>query len=163
MRLYIPATLNELRGVRNTITLQPRRAHTATPELVSELAAEGITDIEEVEYAAHLAAAHDSLMLIVEQPEVPWQRLIISLDVPDDAVGQVTEGADDDEVSASAVELTRELTDVPIVCIHVDEMEAAEDIQGIFGGEEGAVDALVDRELLWYDASEITEFTAEEE
>lgn len=159
MRLYVPATLTDLRGVTDTITLGPRRVHAATDELTNELATDGVTDIEEIEYVAHLAAAHDSLMAIIENPDVPWRRLVISVDVPDHLVGPVS--ASDDDTPASARELIGEALAVPIVCVHVDEIDAAAEIEKVLGGDHAAIDDLVDRELLWYDVSEIPEITAD--
>jgi len=159
MRIYVPATLNELDAVRQgRIDLEARRAHAATRALVAEYESQGVTDIEEVEYGAHLAAAADSLMLIAQNPEVPWLRLIISVDVPEAAVRPaVAESgtSDDEELPASAVDIVEPLAAVHIACVHVDEPEAAGDIQGVFEGKETAIEALYERELLWYDTSEI--------
>jgi hypothetical protein len=41
------------------------------------------------------------------------------------------------------------------VCVHVDEPEAAGDIQGVLEGKEEAIIALGERDLLWYDVSEL--------
>lgn len=153
MRIYVSATLNELDAVNGTqISFEPRRAHAATKELVKLYEAEGITDIEEVEYGAFMAAADDSLMLIAQQPDVPWKRFIISVDVPNAAVQLA---AVDSETPASAVDITEPVGPVKIVCVHVDEPEAAGDIQGVFEGKEEAIIALNERDLLWYDASEL--------
>lgn len=46
-------------------------------------------------------------------------------------------------------------------CVHVDEIDAAAEIEKVFGGDHAAIDDLVDRELLWYDVSEIPEITAD--
>ena len=43
-----------------------------------------------------------------------------------------------------------------IVCAHVDEPEAASDIQAVMGGDDDAIERLADRDLLWYDATEIS-------
>ncbi|WP_435300564.1 DUF6912 family protein [Timonella sp. A28] len=153
MRLYVPATLDELDSVQGSvIDLEPRRAHAATPALIAEYEAEGITDLEEVEYGAHLAAADDSLMLIAQRPDVPWQRVVLSVDVPDNAVEHVPAAA---ETSVSAVDIATALAGVSIVCIHIDEPEAADDIQGVFEGKDDALARLAERDLLWYDSSEI--------
>lgn len=153
MRLYVPATLAELDSVTgNKIDLSPRRAHAATSALVKAYEAEGVTDIEEVEYGAFMAAADDSLMLIAQQPEVPWKRFIISVDVPESAV-KLAEV--DEETPVSAVDIVKELGTTTIVCVHVDEPEAAEDIQGVFQGNDDAIISLNERDLLWYDNTEL--------
>ncbi|SDD56364.1 hypothetical protein SAMN05216410_3521 [Sanguibacter gelidistatuariae] len=155
MRLYVPSTLAELDALTTAkITLSPRRAHAATPALVAELAAEGIDDLEEVEYVAQLAAADDSLVVIASGPSVPWLRVVISVDVPDAAVRPLPAGEDDD-LAPSAVEITEQVTGVKIVCVHVDEPDAAADIEAVMGGDDDAIERLADRDLLWYDATEI--------
>lgn len=154
MRLYVPATLRELDSiVEGKVSLSPRRAHAATAQLVKLYDAEGITDIEEVEFGAFIAAADDSLMMIAEQPDVVWKRLVISVDVPDNLV----QGSEpNDETPLSAVEITGEVL-AKVACVHVDEPEASGDIQGVFEGREDAITSLNERDLLWYDFSEIAD------
>ena len=157
MRLYVPSTLAELDALSSaTMTLEPRRAHAATPALVAELADEGVEDLEEVEYVAQLAAADDSLVAIAAGPAVPWLRVVISVDVPDAVVRPVLEGdGDDDDLAPSTVEITERVPGVKIVCVHVDEPDAAADIEAVMGGDDDAIERLADRDLLWYDATEI--------
>lgn len=158
MRLYVPVTLAELDALTGpTLTLESRGAHAATPQLVAELAAEGVDDLEEVEFVAQLAAADDSLVLIASDPAVPWLRAVVSVDVPDAAVRVLAaDGASADDLAPSAVHVDGPLTGVRIVCAHVDEPEAASDIQAVMGGDDDAVERLADRDLLWYDATEIS-------
>lgn len=158
MRLYLPATLDELDALRGgRLDLQPRRAHAATPALVRALADEGVEDLEEVEYLAQMFAADDSLVTIAGAPSVPWLRLVLSVDVPDGAVGPVSGGRDsaDDEPPLSAVEIREAVTGVLVVCAHVDEPEAATDVQAVMAGDEAAMERLTERDLLWYDTSEL--------
>ena len=42
-----------------------------------------------------------------------------------------------------------------IVCVHVDEPGAAPDVVLAAGGDEAAVERLDERDLLWYDATEL--------
>lgn len=157
MRLYVPVTLAEIDALTSpTMTLETRGAHAATPALVAELAAEGVDDLEEVEYVAQLAAADDSLVLVAADPAVPWLRAVVSVDVPDSSVRPVDAAADEDDVASSAVTVEGPLTGVRIVCAHVDEPEAASDIQAVMGGDDDAIERLADRDLLWYDATEIS-------
>lgn len=156
MRLYVPVTLAEIDALTGpTMTLESRGAHAATPALVAELAAEGVDDLEEVEYVAQLAAADDSLVLVAADPAVPWLRAVVSVDVPEGSVRPV-ETSGDDDVASSAVSIEGPLTGVRIVCAHVDEPEAASDIQAVMGGDDEAIERLADRDLLWYDATELT-------
>jgi hypothetical protein len=82
---------------------------------------------------------------------------------------------DDDETVASEIAVTSTVEDVAIVCVHVDEAEAAADIADVLAaadeesdaeetaevGEESetalddALQRVTDRDLLWYDWSEI--------
>ncbi|MEU4362736.1 hypothetical protein [Promicromonospora sp. NPDC023987] len=180
MRIYVPATLDELDAVTHASdaarwTVAPRRAHAVTKDLEAALPDD---DAEGLEYVAALNAADDSLALIAGRPDAPHQRVVITVEVPDAVVGAADHGpagADDDERVRSEVEVTSTVEDVAIVCVHVDETEAAADIADVLAaadeesdaesttevGEESetALDAalqrVTDRDLLWYDWSEI--------
>ncbi|MEV0891476.1 hypothetical protein [Promicromonospora sp. NPDC050262] len=178
MRIYVPATLDELDAVSHATdaarwTVAPRRAHAVTKELEAALPDE---DAESLEYVAALNAADDSLALIAGRPDAPHQRVIITVEVPDAAVGPVPAGgSDDDEPVASEVQVTSTVEQVAIVCVHVDEPEAGADIADVLAaadeesdaettaevGEESdtaldeALQRVTDRDLLWYDWSEI--------
>ena len=177
MRIYVPATLDELDAVTHTAvaarwTVAPRRAHAVTNELEKTLPDE---DAEGLEYVAALNAADDSLALIAGRPGAPHQRVIITVEVPEAAVGPASATADDDEPVASEVAVTITVESVAIVCVHVDEVEAATDIADVLAaadeesagetsaevGEESetvldeALQRVTDRDLLWYDWSEI--------
>lgn len=178
MRIYVPATLDELDAVSHSSdaarwTVAPRRAHAVTKELEAALPDE---DAEGLEYVAALNAADDSLALIAGRPDAPHQRVIITVEVPDAVVGPVVPGdEDDDEPVASEVQVTGTVEQVAIVCVHVDEAEAAADIADVLAaadeesdaettaevGEESetaldeALQRVTDRDLLWYDWSEI--------
>lgn len=156
MRLYLPATINDLRLINSgELDLSKAPAHGATQKFIGEYEAEGITDMEEVEFGAFLNAVDDSLMLIANDPSVAWRRLVISVDVPDAAVTTTT--AQDQELASSAVVVNAALPQVKVACFHIDEVEAAQDIQAVFEGNEDAIVALSDRDLLWYDISEISD------
>ncbi|MFJ2520096.1 DUF6912 family protein [Cellulosimicrobium cellulans] len=170
MRIYLPATLDELDAVTVTAdaarwSVAPRGAHAVTAALTRALPDE---DEEGLEYAAALEAADDSLALVAARPDAPRQRLVVTLEVPDGAVQVV--GADDsddeDAPAPSAVEVLRTVPDVAIVCVHVDEPEAVEDVAAVLAaadddgpGADAALDAAIDRvnerDLLWYDWSEL--------
>lgn len=179
MRIYVPATLDELDAVTHTTdaarwTVAPRRAHAVTKELEAALPDE---DAEGLEYVAALNAADDSLALIAGRPEAPHQRVIITVEVPDSAIGAPggTASGEDDEPVASEIQVTGTVEGVAIVCVHVDEPEAATDIADVLAaadeesdaeatsdvGEESetaldeALQRVTDRDLLWYDWSEI--------
>lgn len=143
MRIYVPVTLDEL----PSDPVGTRRAHAVTAALRAGLPGE---DDEGWEYAALLAAADDALHLLASRPGAPRLRVVLAADLPDALV----DGAGPDEV-ASAVEL---LCDVPwpaVVSLHVDEPAARADVEGALAGEADAEERLVERELLWYDVTEV--------
>jgi len=177
MRIYVPATLDELDAVTHTTdaarwTVAPRRAHAVTKDLEAALPDE---DAEGLEYVAALNAADDSLALIASRPNAPHQRIIITLEVPDAAVTAASGTPDDDAPVPSEIDVTTTAENVAIVCIHVDEPAAATDIADVLKaadeesdaeetakvGEESdtaldeALQRVTDRDLLWYDWTEI--------
>lgn len=172
MRLYVPATSADLDAVevtaaRATWPIDPRGAHAVTPALRAALPDE---DDEGVEYAAWLAAVDDSLGLVLAGSAAPL-RVVVTVEVPDDAVdaagpaaaaagdvAQTPAGGAPEEDGASAVAVTRPV-DAQVVCVHVDEPAAGPDVLSV--GQvaeadlEDALQAVVDRDLLWYDWSEV--------
>ncbi|MFC7879203.1 DUF6912 family protein [Isoptericola sp. NPDC057391] len=171
MRIYVPATLDELEGAVVAAAgarwdVPARRAHAVTPALVRELPDE---DDESREYEAFLAAADDSLALVAARRDAVPLRVVVSLDVPD---AEVTVPGGADEPSAADVAA---LTGVPVVAVHVDEPEAADDVRAVLAAadeendaertgdvgatSEAALDValqrVTDRDLLWYDPTEI--------
>ncbi|GIG20130.1 hypothetical protein Cch01nite_08540 [Cellulomonas chitinilytica] len=146
MRIYLPATLDELGSA--TFTLAARRAHAVTPALRAAIPDE---DDEGLEFLAQLAAADDSLVLLADRPDAPRLRVVVSVDVPERAVVTVV----DEDVVPSAVDLLDDLGRDDVACVHVDEPAAREDVRRAADGDEAALDALDERDLLWYDASEL--------
>ena len=151
MRIYLPATLLELTPAADgtLAPLAPRRAHTVTREL-RELFPDD--DDEGLEYAAQLAAADDSLERLRADPSAPRLRLVLTAEVPDGVVARV----DDDEAAASAVDLTASVGWAAVACGHVDEPDARPDVAAALIGAPAAVERLDERDLLWYDASELS-------
>lgn len=151
MRIYLPATLDELDpadGGSVSGPFAPRRAHAVTPALRAALPEE---DEEGLEFAAQLAAADDSLLRVAARPGVPDLRIVLAADVPDAAVTPAT-SADD---APSGVDVAVEVTLREVACAHVDEPEAAVDVRAALTGDEDAVERLAERDLLWYDVSEL--------
>ncbi|MBO3083898.1 DUF6912 family protein [Cellulomonas fengjieae] len=146
MRIYLPASLDQLDPAAGPFAA--RRAHAVTPALRAMFPDE---DDEGLEFAAQLAAADDSLELLGARPDAPQLRLVVSVDVPDGAVREVSS---DDDVP-SAVELTQDVPQSDVICVHVDEPAAAGDVVLAAAGDDAAVDRLDERDLLWYDASEL--------
>jgi len=150
VRLYLPATLDELDPLGSddpTIGLAPRVAHAVTPQLRAALPDE---DEEGLEFAAHLAAADDSLALLAARPAAPALRLVVTVDVPDELVG---DGPDD--AAPSAVLLVAPAPVGSIACAHVDEPSASADVRAAVAGDADAVERVGELDLLWYDAAEL--------
>ncbi len=144
MRVYLPAVLDQLPSEQ----VGPGRAHAVTRELRSGLPEE---DDEGWEYAALLAAADDALVLLREHHGSPRLRVVLAADVPDNLVDPGT-GPDE---PASAVDLVAGVPWEAVVSIHVDEPAAASDVGGALAGDHAAEERLVERELLWYDVTEV--------
>ena len=146
VRIYLPATLLDVDAAASREVVTPRRAHAVTPAL-RELFPE--EDDEGLEYAAQLAAADDSLELLGSAADAPRLRVVLSADVDAAAVIVL-----DDEIP-SAVEVTTPVPWPAVVCAHVDEPAAAGDVTAALTGDEEAVERLDERDLLWYDATEL--------
>ena len=144
MRIYLPSTLAEL---AHPDGLGPRVVHAVTPALRAALPDE---DDEGLEYAAQLLAADDSVDRLAEAP-TSWRRVVVAADVPDDAVSAI---AGDGEV-ASAVQLLAMVRWSEVACAHVDEAAAEADVRAAAEGDDAAAEALVERDLLWFDVSEL--------
>ncbi|GCE75088.1 DUF6912 family protein [Cellulomonas biazotea] len=143
MRVYLPVTLDEILG-----PFAARPAHAVTPALRAVLPDE---DEETLEFAAQLAAADDALNLLAEHADAPRLRVVVSVDVPESAVG----GVSDDALSPSTVELLVAVGREDIACAHVDEPAARADVEAALAGDEAALERLEERDLLWYDVSEL--------
>ncbi|GAB3161126.1 hypothetical protein GCM10027059_10530 [Myceligenerans halotolerans] len=163
MRIYVPATLDELDAVDAGRTstrwsLTPRLVHGVTKALAAELPDE---DSEAVEYAAFLDAAAASLALLAARPDAPPLRAVVTVEVPDDVL-EPADAAGPDAL-ASQLRLTDTVPGVPIVCVHADEPGAAPDVTAVRSAAEAddeealadAVQSVTDRDLLWYDRSEV--------
>jgi hypothetical protein len=167
MRLYVPATLDELASAtvtpeRATWTVPARPAHGVTPALRGEV---GEEDEELLEHEAYLAAARDSLLLIAASPEGPALRVVVTVEVSDDAVHGVHHARDEGAISSQMC-VHAEIPGVPILALHVDEPEAIDDVKALLaaaGGESAEADELLagvgqrieERSLLWYAPEEL--------
>lgn len=150
VRIYLPATLLDLvpsgPGARPALT--PRRAHAVTPALRALFPD---SDDEGLEFAAQLAAADGSLRLLGAAADAPRLRLVLTADVPTRAVTGVVDG----DEPPSAVEVTVVVPWDAIACGHVDEPAAEPDVVAALAGDPDAVERLDERDLLWYDVSEL--------
>lgn len=146
MRIYLPATSADLTAADG---ISARTAHAVT----AALRAASPGSEEELELPAFLDAADASLARLTAD-DVPV-RVVVSADV-----------AAAPAVEADGVLTAVEAPDVPwsaVVSIHVDDPddeEAAGLVRAAVAGDEDAVEAVADLDMLWYDASERAELAA---
>ena len=151
MRIYLPSTLPEL-GAKGG--LGPRIAHAVTAALRAALPEE---DEEGLEYAAQLLAADASLERLDGFPAGSRRRVVVAADVPE----AVVESVDGDEDHApSAVRLTTSIGWDDVACAHVDETAAEPDVLAALAGDTEAAEHLAERDMLWYDVSELGRLAA---
>lgn len=146
MRVYLPASLDELDQLGTVVA--PRRAHAVTAALRDALPDE---DEEGWEFVAQLVAADDSLARLADRPGAPRLRLVLAADVPDDTVTP----DEDPGADVTAVTIASGVPVDAVVCAHVDEPAAAADVAAALAGDDDARQRLEDRDLLWYDVSEL--------
>lgn len=158
MRVYLPATLSVLATAlaHGDLGPAPLAAHAVTAALRESYA---VADLEELEYAATLAAARSSLRLLAADDSAPTRRLVLAADVPDSAV--TVAGGDE----PSAVQVDRPVPMAWVVCAQVDDPQVGADVaaaaavleEADAGGDEASrvVEALEDHALQWYAAQEL--------
>jgi hypothetical protein len=164
-RIYVPSTLLGLVELRDDGEIRRGvAAHAVTPALREWYAG---SDTDELENAAFLDAERRSLRRLAGAPRVRRIRVVLSADVPDDAVHPV--GGDDEDRAVVLVSV-----DVPLAAvasIHVDEAGAEADVaaavDALGGADEGdddaqfVVDGAEGHDLLWYDVTELDDVLAQ--
>jgi hypothetical protein len=161
-RVYLPATLPLLAELRKqgeivpTANGSPAEAHAVTPTL-REWYAEG--DEEELEYVAFTRAAQAALRLLRKDPGAPRRRVVVSADLA--AVSMVDAG----ELGSSLVRLPGPVPLASVAAIHIDDVDAEDDVaaaadvveEAVAGDPDAqfTVDGAEDHELAWYDVSEL--------
>ncbi|MFN8156099.1 MAG: hypothetical protein U0R68_01665 [Candidatus Nanopelagicales bacterium] len=159
MRVYLPLTVAGLGDLHRSgrIGAAPLRAHAVTSALRSSFGAGA--DDEELEYAALMAAAYDSLLAIAATSGEP-RRVVVAADV-DDAVVSPDPAADDDP---TAVLVGAEVGISQCRSVHVDDADAEGEIVLALGrlpqaqagdGQALAAVSLVEHELMWFATQEI--------
>jgi hypothetical protein len=163
IRIYVPATLSMLGPLRERGDIKPPAsspmlvAHMVTP-LLREWYAEG--DEDELEYVAFTRAAQSALQLLRADPHAARRRVVVSADVPANAV--ITGESD---LGSSLVRLAEPLPFGAIAAIHIDGVSAEPDIteaaavvEEALAGDPDAqftVDSAEDHELEWFDVTEV--------
>jgi hypothetical protein len=163
-RVYLPSTFAGLRRLRDEdgVSPPPLHGHAVTPALRESYA---VGDTEELEYVAQLAAASDSLCLLRDDPTVPRRRVVLAVDVPDDAVRPAAQGDESSVTLAAAVPrgsvqalLIDDPASLAVVERAVDAWAAAQtgDDDALFELDEAAA-----RDLLWFATQELDELLKE--
>lgn len=147
MRVYVPATLLLL---ADPAGLSPASAHAVTPALAAALPEE---DEESLEFAALLAAADESVGLLAADPAAPRRRVVLAVDL--DGPAPARAGGLPSAVAPPAV-----IPWARVVSLHVDEPEAEADVAAAADGDDEALDRAAERDLLWYDVSELDDLRA---
>jgi len=155
--VYVPATVSMLATLRSAGELVVEGAHAVTPSL-REWYAEG--DEEELEYIAFTRAAQDALLLLHRDPSAPRRRVVVSADLPAEAVHVRAA-----ELGTSDVRLTTTVPREAVAALHVDGQEAVEVVAAAAAAAEAAaagdadaqstLESAEDHELEWYDVSEL--------
>ncbi|WP_062132030.1 DUF6912 family protein [Demequina aestuarii] len=140
MRVYVPIAVEDL-GHCLSGTWEPRSGYALTPTLLDisasdddELLAEQVRD----------AAAADAVLELGAS-----RRAVVAVDYPRADVQQVV------GEHPAAVTLTGRVRADAVACAFVDEPEAEVDGREAAKGDRDALARLEERDLLWYDVSEI--------
>lgn len=165
MRVYLPSTLPALARALTggEIGPGPLAGYAVTPAL-REWYVGG--DLEELEYAAMLAAARASLRLLEQDPQAPPRRVVLAAELPDEAVTyEPGDAALNDEGERALVMLGAAVPIKKIASGHVDDVIAGPAIRAalkaLHDADTGDLDArfTVDgaegHELMWYATQEL--------
>jgi hypothetical protein len=159
VRVYLPATTTVLQRLLDQGQLDgPLTVFAVTPQLREHYE---LSDDEELEYAALLAAARASLRLMDVDPTAVRRRVVLAVDVADDVVTPI----EDDAADAGAARVRADVPMATVASAHMDLAEAEEDVRLAVGvvleadlGSEDAqflVDQAEGHELAWYATQEI--------
>ncbi|MHB9861316.1 DUF6912 family protein [Streptomyces sp. YIM S03343] len=163
MRVYVPLTLPGLAEAYRTGELAsgPFVAYAVTPGLREWYLSD---DIEELEYAALSRAALASLRLLAADPDAVRRRVVVAVDVPDNAAAADPDRGLD-QASLGEVRVSGTVRLAKAAAVHADADEAEQDVAAAAGalaaadaGDDDAqfvVDGAEDHELLWYATQEI--------
>jgi hypothetical protein len=161
--VYLPATTTVLRTLVEEGRLPgPHTVFAVTPQLRQFYAlSDADADLEELEYAALLAAARASLRLLDIDPTAPRRRVVLAADVSDTAVHPI----DDPDTDRGAARVEADLALRDVASAHIDGADAEDDVRAAVNvvleadlGSEDAqfvVDQAEGHELAWYATQEI--------
>lgn len=140
MRVFVPGSVREL-GHYASGNWEPDRGYAVTERLMDISAYD---DPDELAEQARDAAAEDSIVVLGSP-----LRLVVAIDV------SRADCAPAPDAHPAAVTLAGRVMPASIACIFLDEADAAADARAAAGGDEEALERLEERDLLWYDVSEI--------
>lgn len=140
MRVYIPARPDQIPTIASGLW-EPAVAYAVTEPLLELVDSDD--DDEAAEVAVGLAG-----WASVEDLGAPL-RLVIVAELSRSEVEPVADGA------PGEVRLSGRVPTSAMACAFMDESEAADDAAGAAAGDEDAAERLAERDLLWYDSSEI--------
>ena len=140
MRVFVPGVVGEISHYRSG-HWEPDRGYAVTERLL-EISA--FDDPDELAEQARDAAAEDSIVVLGSR-----LRLVVAIDISRADVAPVP------DAHPAAVTFTGRVMPDSIACIFLDEPEAADDARKAAGGDEHALERLEERDLLWYDVSEL--------
>lgn len=143
MRIYVPSTLTR---IRRDESVEATVVHAVTPGLARALPEE---DDEGLEYAAFLASADASVSLLATDLAAPRRRVVVVAELAAEAAIPAPGGL------PSLVVTNRTIRWRDVVSVHVDDAEAEADVTAAALGDAEALDRSADRDLLWYDATEL--------
>src|SRR6187551_3612742 len=140
MRVFVPGVVGEISHYRSG-HWEPDRGYAVTERLL-EISA--FDDPDELAEQARDAAAEDSIVVLGSR-----LRLVVAIDISRADVAPVP------DAHPAAVTMTGRVMADSIACFFLDEAGAAEDARAAAGGDERALERLEERDLLWYDVSEL--------
>jgi hypothetical protein len=158
MRVYLPSTIARLGELLDSgsFAAVPLTAFAVTPGLREWYEDD---DLEEIEYAAMLAAARGSLRLLEIELGSPRRRVVVAADVDDDAVTV------HDDIDRGVTRIGRPIRLGQVASVHVDDADAEAAVAAAAGaittadlGEPHAQELVDDAEgyeLSWYATQEI--------
>jgi len=140
MRVFVPGSVEEIKHYSSG-HWEPDRGYAVTERLL-EISA--YDDPDELAEQARDAAAEDSIVVLGSR-----LRLVVAIDVSRADAVPVP------DAHPAAVTITGRVMPDSIACIFLDEPEAEADARAAAGGDEDALERLEERDLLWYDVSEL--------
>ena len=140
MRVYVPIAMGDIDQCLSG-EWEPTHGYAITPTLLDISSSD---DDEELAEQVRDAAAADAVLELASH-----RRAVVVVEYPRADVEQVV-----GEHPAAVTTAGRGRTDA-VVCAFVDEPEAEDDGRAAASGDVDALARLEERELLWYDVSEI--------